>query len=64
MTTGDIQLIREFVEATAPWYASLTDEQKRAPICLWCGVKPDRMKQLSKTLEAFLAAYDQKHGTA
>lgn len=62
MTTDDIQLIREFVAATQPWYDQLSDDQKRAPLCLRCGVKPDRMKQLAATLKSFLGAYDKKHG--
>jgi hypothetical protein len=62
MTTGDIKLIREFVAAAPAWYDSISRPQ-RGCACVNCGVIPDRMKRLAKTLEAFLAAYDLKYGT-
>lgn len=62
MTTGDIQLIREFVAASDPWWASLPQTEKDAEACLICGVKAKRMMQLAGTLKRFLEAYDKKHG--
>lgn len=59
MTTGDIQLIREFVAASGPWYESLKEPKDK---CKVCGVIPSRMWILSETLKRFLEAYDLKHG--
>lgn len=59
MTTGHIQIMREFVAATPAWHKALISKE----MCPRCGVIPDRMMQLTDAIEAFLAAYDAKKKT-